>query len=225
MLCHPLSDELWLCWCSKPFISSLLFSSQELSSTKSSLQQDVVSIEQRIVFVDKRLPELEAEKKVAASARNFKEAARIAAEAKSLSTEKEGLQNQLEKATLDLGTLDEKIKETIDSLQDAENQILLKEREVGVARFQRLLITASSAKAERAAALELGDNEEANLLLAEMEAAELEAGKLQTSYDLKEEDLGNLPKTFVPIELASNLTAKQLADLAASADLPKASLT
>ncbi|KAI4366234.1 hypothetical protein MLD38_022133 [Melastoma candidum] len=209
----------------RPQASTARASLQELSSTKSSLQQEVASFEQRIVFVDKRLPELESKKKVAASARNFKEAGRIAAEAKSLITEKESLQNQLEKATSELDMLDEKIMENIEDLQDAENLILLKEREVAIAlaQFRRLLAVATAAKAERTAALELGDEEEANLLLLEMEAAELEAGKLQTSYNFKYEDVGNLPRAYVPIELVSNLTAKQLADLVASRDLHAAS--
>ncbi|KAK3427396.1 hypothetical protein EUGRSUZ_F03636 [Eucalyptus grandis] len=203
--------------------SSARASLQELSSNKSSLQQEIASFEQRILYVDKRLPELETEKKVAAAARNFKEAARIAAEAKSLSNEKEGTQIKLERATMELGKLEEEIKETVDKLQEAEEQILLRERDLAVARFQRLLITASAANAERAAAVELGDHEEADTLLAEAKAAEYEAQKLQEVYDLKEEDFGNQPKHLIPMELVHDLSGKQLAELAASVHLTPAS--
>lgn len=203
--------------------SSARASLQELSSNKSSLQQEIASFEQRILYVDKRLPELETEKKVAAAARNFKEAARIAAEAKSLSNEKEGAQIKLERATMELGKLEEEIKETVDKLQEAEEQILLRERDLAVARFQRLLITASAANAERAAAVELGDHEEADTLLAEAKAAEYEAQKLQEVYDLKEEDFGNQPKHLIPMELVHDLSGKQLAELAASVHLTPAS--
>lgn len=173
--------------------------------------------------MDKRLPELETEKKVAAAARNFKEATRIAAEAKSLSNEKEGTQIKLERATMELGKLEEEIKETVDKLQEAEEQILLRERDLAVARLQRLLITASAANAERAAAVELGDHEEADILLAEAKAAEYEAQKLQAVYDLKEEDFGNQPKHLIPMELVYDLSGKQLAELAASVHLNPAS--
>ncbi|KAK3441147.1 hypothetical protein EUGRSUZ_B01563 [Eucalyptus grandis] len=203
--------------------SSARASLQELSSNKSSLQQEIASFEQRILYVDKRLPELETEKKVAAAARNFKEAARIAAEAKSLSNDKEGTQIKLERATMELGKLEEEIKETVDKLQEAEEQILLRERDLAVARLQRLLITASAANAERAAAVELGDHEEADILLAEAKAAEYEAQKLQAVYDLKEEDFGNQPKHLIPMELVYDLSGKQLAELAASVHLNPAS--
>ncbi|PKI54714.1 hypothetical protein CRG98_024914 [Punica granatum] len=192
---------------------------QELSSTKSSLQQEIASIEQRILFIDKRLPELEAEKKVAAAARNFKEAARLAAEAKSLSTEKEGVQSEEERTTAELGKLEEEIKGTVSRLQEVEEQILLKEKEVSVARIKRLLITAGAAKAEKDAAMELGDLEEANLLMAEVEAAESEAKRLLPVYDHKEEEFNDLPRHFIPLELLSNLGGKQLAEVASSAGL------
>ncbi|KAK4753091.1 hypothetical protein SAY87_021889 [Trapa incisa] len=179
---------------------------QELSSSKSSLQQDIASIEQRMAFIDKRLPELEIEKKVAATARNFKEAARIAAEAKSLSTEKEGMQSEEERNTSDLQKLEQQIEGTVNRLQEIEEQIMLKEKEVAVARIKRLLITACATKAERDAALELGDVEEANLLAAEAEAAESEAKTLYPVYDLKEEELSEIPRHFIPMALVSNLS-------------------
>ncbi|KAK3443931.1 hypothetical protein EUGRSUZ_B03972 [Eucalyptus grandis] len=185
--------------------SSARASLQELSSNKSSLQQEIASFEQRILYVDKRLPELETEKKVAAAARNFKEATRIAAEAKSLSNEKEGTQIKLE------------------SLESLKKKLKKLERDLAVARLQRLLITASAANAERAAAVELGDHEEADILLAEAKAAEYEAQKLQAVYDLKEEDFGNQPKHLIPMELVYDLSGKQLAELAASVHLNPAS--
>ncbi|XWS52090.1 hypothetical protein CRYUN_Cryun11dG0037500 [Craigia yunnanensis] len=188
---------------------------QELSSTKSSIQQSIASLKQRIFFIDKMVPELEAEKKVAAASRNFKEAARLAAEAKTLSIEKEGVQIQMDKDVLDLGKLEEEIKHTVDKLQDIEGVVLSKEKEVAMARFQRLLLIAGAANAEGSAALELGDLEEANLLLAEANAADSEAKELQPKYNLKEEEFEDLPKHFISLELVTNLGQKKLADLAA----------
>ncbi|PQM37755.1 centrosome-associated protein CEP250 [Prunus yedoensis var. nudiflora] len=189
---------------------------QELSSKKSSIQQDIATSKQKILFIDKRVPELEAEKKVAATARNFKEAARLAAEAKSLNVEKDGIQIDMERAILELEKLEQEIKETVNRLQETEGHIQSKEKEVATARFERLLLISGIAKAEREAALELGDLEEANLLLAEAEAADSEAKKLQPIYNLKLEEVENLPKHFISMELISNLGRKQLEELAAS---------
>lgn len=188
---------------------------QELSSTKASFQQNIASLKQRIFFIDKMVPELEAEKKIAAASRNFKEAARLAAEAKSLSIEKDSVQAEMDKAVLDLGKLEEEIKHTVDKLQDIEGLISSKEKEVAMARFQRLLLIAGAAKAERSAALELGDLEEANLLLAEANAADSEAKELQPKYNLREEEFDDLPKHFISLELVINLGQKKLAELAA----------
>ncbi|OMO53525.1 hypothetical protein COLO4_36704 [Corchorus olitorius] len=195
--------------------SSQRASLQELSSTKSSIQQNIASLKQRIYFIDKMVPELEAEKKVAAASRNFKEAARIAAEAKSLSTEKESVQIEMEKSVLDQGKLEEEIKHTVEKLQEIEGLILSKEKEVAMARFQRLFLIAGAAKAERSAALELGDLEEANLLLAEADAADSEVKMLQPLYNLKEDEFEDLPKQFISLELVTNLGQKKLAELAA----------
>lgn len=200
-------------------VSAARGSLQELSSTKSSIQQNISSLKQRSLFIDKRVPELEAEKKVAAVARNFKEAARIAAEAKSLGVEKDSLEIGLQKATSELKKLEEDIKDTVDRLQTTEGLILSKEKEVAMARFQRLLLISGAATAERFAALERGDTNEANLLLAEAEAANDEAKKLQPTYNFKEEEF-LIPKQFIPVELVSNLGRKQLAELAASAHFP-----
>ncbi|KAF2310834.1 hypothetical protein GH714_017533 [Hevea brasiliensis] len=198
---------------------SALRASQELSSTKSNIQQTVASFKQRIFFIDKRVPELESEKKVAAAARNFKEAARVATEAKSLTVEKDGVQVDLEGATSELEKLEEDMKSTVSRLQDTEQLISSKEKEVAMARFQRLLLIAGAATAERFTALELGDTEEANLLLAEAEAAKTEAKKLQPIFNFNEEQFPNLPKHFLSTELVFNLGRKQLAELAASVGL------
>ncbi|XP_059634128.1 uncharacterized protein LOC132276627 [Cornus florida] len=192
---------------------------QELSSTKSSIQQDIESLKQRLLFIDKRVPELEAEKKVAAAARNFKEAARVAAEAKTLIVEKETVQIKMERAILELGKLEEEICDTVNRLQETEEQILSKEKDVAMARFQRLLLIAGAATAERSAALELGDLEEADILLAEAEAADSEARKLQPVYNFVEEEFATVPKHFISMELISNLGGKQLVELAASAHI------
>ncbi|KAL6996050.1 hypothetical protein U1Q18_006186 [Sarracenia purpurea var. burkii] len=201
----------------KQEISAARASLQELSSTKSSFQQEIETSKQRLAFIDKRVPELEAEKKVAAAARNFKEAARIAAESKALSVEKESLQRKMAEAILELGKLEKEICNMLDRLQETEGQITTKEKEVAMARFQRLLLIAGVAKAERSAALELGDLEEADILLAEAEAAEAEARKIQPVYNFKEEEFANLPRRYISMELVSNLGGQQLAELAASA--------
>ncbi|KAL6183942.1 hypothetical protein ACLB2K_045352 [Fragaria x ananassa] len=203
-------------------VSAARTSLQELSSRKSSIQQDITSSKQKIIFIDKRIPELEAEKKVAATARNFKEAARIAAEAKSLNVEKDGIQIDMEKTISELEKLEEEIKETVNRLQETEVHILSKEKEVATAKFQRLLLVSGIAKAEREAALELGDLEEANLLLAEAEAADSEAKELEPIYNFKMEEIESLPKHFMSLVLISNLRRKQLEELAASVQVPPA---
>ncbi|XP_058220432.1 uncharacterized protein LOC131330754 isoform X2 [Rhododendron vialii] len=201
-------------------ISAARASLQELSSTKSSLQQEIESLKQRLVFTDKRVPELEAEKKVAAAARNFKEAARIATECKTLSVEKESLQTKMAGAVLELRKLEEEICHTVNRLQEIDGQISTKEKEVAMARFQRLILIAGTAKAERSAALELGDPKEADILLTEAEASESEARKLQPIYEFKEEEFADLPKQYISMELVSSLGGKQLAELVASAYTP-----
>lgn len=197
-------------------VSAARASLQERSSTKSTIQQNIASLKQRIFFIEKRVPELEAEKKVAAAARNFKEAARIASEAKSLSGEKDAMQMEMDKAVLELGKVEEEIKCTIERLEEIEGLISSKKKEVGLARFQRLLLVAGAAKAESLAASELGDPEEASLLLTEAEAADSEAKELQSIYNFKEEEFANFPKHFISMELVANLGQQKLAELAAS---------
>lgn len=153
---------------------------------------------------------------MAAAARNFKEAARLAAEAKSLIVEKDGIQVAMEQGALDLEKLEKEIQDTVEKLQETEVLISSKEKEVAMARFERLLLIAGSATAERAAALEFGNQEEANLLLAEAEAADSEAKALQPIYDLKAEEFASIPKHFISMELVANLGKKQLEELASS---------
>lgn len=123
-------------------------------------------------------------------------------------------------AVLKLRKLEEDIFDTVNRLQDIDGQISTKEKEVAMARFQRLILIAGAAKAERSAALELGDLKEADILLAEAEAAESEARKLQPVYEFKEEEFDRLPKQYISMDLVSNLGGKQLAELAASACTP-----
>ncbi|CAI9115343.1 OLC1v1016226C1 [Oldenlandia corymbosa var. corymbosa] len=194
-------------------ISAARTSLQELSSSKSSIQKELESLKQRLIFIDKRVPELEAEKKVAATARNFKEAARIATEAKALLTEKEGLGIKTEDAILQLQKLEEQIGNIVNKLEETEAQVLSKTKELEMARFHRLILVAEAAKAERSAALELGDVEEADALSAEADAAAAEASRLKLLYGYEDEDLSNQTGQFVPLELVSKLGVKQLAGL------------
>lgn len=168
-----------------------------------------------MLFIDKRVPELEAEKKVAASARNFKEAARIASEAKSLMAEKEILQSKMEESVSELGKIEEGIDETTRKLNEYEELVSSKEKEAAVARFQRLRLISAAVSCERSAALELGDLEEANVLLAEAEAADSEAKQLQSLHDINETEFGSLSEQFIPMEFVSSLDGKQLEELAA----------
>lgn len=171
---------------------------------------------QRIDFIEKRGPELEAEKKVAAAARNFKEAGRVAAEAKALHSEKEDLQHKMEKAVLQLEKLEEEIKGNVDSIQENEALVLLKEKEAALAGCNRLQLVAAAARAERLAALKMGDLEEGNILLKEAEAAESKAMELQELYSLDVEVDG---KKFVSLAFITNLDGDHLAEVA-SANLP-----
>ncbi|KAK2425555.1 hypothetical protein QL285_024327 [Trifolium repens] len=200
-------------------VSAARASLQELSSRKSSIQQDIASFKQRIIFIDKRVPELEAEKKVATAARNFKEAARIATEAKSLCVEKENIQMEMDTATSNLNKLEEEIKGTLDKLQESEGMISLKEKELAMARYQKLLLTAATARAEKTAAQEMGDVEEANLLLAEAEAADCEAERIRSTYNFNAEDISNLRNDLVSMDLVSILDQKQLEKLAVSSSV------
>ncbi|CAH8272171.1 unnamed protein product [Arabidopsis lyrata] len=200
-------------------VSSTRESLKERSSKKSIIQQNITSFMDKIMFIEKRMPELEAEKKVAASTRNFKEAGRIAAEAKSLNLEKDKIQMETGKANAELEKAEHEIEETIKRLQEIERLILSKEKELAISRFQRLRIDSGTAKAERSAALELSDLEEANLLLEEAQEAESEAEKLKLTCGLKEEeekeeDEAKSYEVFVSMELIATVGLKKLQELA-----------
>lgn len=193
---------------------------KERSSKKSIIQQNITSFMDKIMFIEKRMPELEAEKKVAASTRNFKEAGRIAAEAKSLNLEKDKTQMETGKANAELEKAEHEIEETIKRLQEIEKLILSKEKELAISRFQRLRIDSGTAKAERSAALELSDLEEANLLLEEAQEAESEAEKLKLTGGLKEEEeeeeKAKSNEVFVSMELIATVGLKKLQELVES---------
>ncbi|KAL9276146.1 hypothetical protein ACSQ67_026318 [Phaseolus vulgaris] len=200
-------------------VSAARASLQELSSRKSSIQQEIASFKQRIIFIDKRVPELEAEKRVASAARNFKEAARIASEAKSLCVEKESVQIDMDTSTLNLEKLEEEIKDTLNRLQETVGVISLKEKELAMVRYQKLLLASATARAEKAGALEIGDMEEANLLSTEAEAADREADKLQSTYKFEAKDLVDLGRHLISMDHVSYLDQKQLGELVVSLHL------
>ncbi|KAL9242516.1 hypothetical protein vseg_016508 [Gypsophila vaccaria] len=189
---------------------------QELSSKKSSIQQEAASLKQRLLFIDKRVPELEAEKKVAAAARNFKEAARIASESKSLTADKETQEAKLKESELELGKRDDEINKTAIKLNDFEELVSLKEREAAMARIQRLRLISASALNERSAALELGDVEEADLLLAEAEISDSEAKQLQSVHNISEDEFANLSEGAIPTDPLSTLDDMQSEEHAAN---------
>ncbi|KAJ0258751.1 hypothetical protein HA466_0074920 [Hirschfeldia incana] len=199
-------------------VSSTRESLKDQSSRKSIIQQNITSFMDKIMFIEKRMPELEAEKKVAASTRNFKEAGRIAAEVKSLNLEKDKIQIETGQANSELEKAEQEIEETIKRLQELEMLILSKEKELSVSRFQRLRIDSGTAKAERSAALELSDLEEANILLEEAQEAESEAEKLKLTCGLKEEDEKEeeAKEWFVSMELIATFGLKKLQELAES---------
>lgn len=198
-------------------ISSLRASLQDLSSTKSGTQQSIESSKQRLLFIEKRVPELESEKRVAATARNFKEAARIANEAKALYVEKETLQVEIEEAMTNLKKIEDDINYNVEKLQEKEENISSMEKELETVRYQRLVLVAGAATAERSAAIELGDIEEADILLKEAQAADFEAKKIQPASNEKEFD--SISKFFISMELVSTLDKNQLAELAASTQI------
>ncbi|KAH9609858.1 hypothetical protein KSS87_004064 [Heliosperma pusillum] len=203
----------------KQEISAARASLQELSSKKLSIQQEAASLKQRLQFIDKRGPELEAEKKVAAAGRNFKEAARIASEAKSLTAEKETLEAKVEESEVQQGKIDDEINETTLKLNEFEQLVSSKEREAAVARIQRLQLISASALNERSAALELGDVEEANVLMAEAEIVDSEAKQLELVHNISKEEIGNICESFVRMELLSSLDEKPLEELTAGSNL------
>ncbi|KAI3816230.1 hypothetical protein L1987_15923 [Smallanthus sonchifolius] len=201
----------------KQDISAVRASLQDLSSTKSGTQQSIESSKQRLLFIEKRVPEIESEKRVFATARNFKEAARIANEAKTLYVEKETLQRKIEEDTTTLKKIEDDINHNVEKLQEKEENIALMEKELETVRYQRLILLARAATAERSASMELGDVEEADILLKEAEAADLEAKKIQPASKSEESD--GFLNSFISMELVSTLDKNQLAELAASTQI------
>ncbi|XP_057814947.2 uncharacterized protein LOC131028641 isoform X2 [Cryptomeria japonica] len=193
-------------------VAAARLSLQELSSAKANLNQEITSMKQKILFIEKRGPELEAEKKVAAAARNFKEAGRVAAEAKKLSIEKDTVTNNMEKALSDLQNLEEEINGKVTALQEAEDLIMVKEREAAKARCERLRLVAASAREEWSTALEVEDLEEAGNLLGEAEAADSEADKLQKACSFDGEQFMKISKQSISVATASTLMGKQLTE-------------
>ncbi|KAJ1702570.1 hypothetical protein LUZ63_002349 [Rhynchospora breviuscula] len=196
---------------------------QEVSSKRGSIQEEIVLLKQRASYIEKRGPELEAEKKVAAAARNFKEAGRVAAEVKALNAEKEQLQIKLEKAASELEKLEGDIKMTEERIQENEGLILLKEKEGAVAGYRRLQLVAAAARAEREAALQAGDAEEAELLFREAEVAESKASELKETYhDLLVDKIEKREETQLDSDFVSstaliiNLSSQHLAQMASS---------
>ncbi|KAF9596192.1 hypothetical protein IFM89_007510 [Coptis chinensis] len=109
------------------------------------------------------------------------------------------------RTSYDFGKIEEEIDITVKNLNEKEELILLKEKEAAKSGCERLRLVSATAMAEISAALELGDLEEANTLLAEAEAADSEAKQLQQAHDLKEEEFENTAKQFISIELIANL--------------------
>ncbi|KAJ3677688.1 hypothetical protein LUZ60_003412 [Juncus effusus] len=193
---------------------------QELASRRGCLEEEIVVVKQRTSYIEKRVPELEAEKKVAAAARNFKEAARIAAEAKALTAERDELRDKQEKACAELEKVEQEMRSTGERIDEWEGLILVKEKEGATASFERLRLVAAAARAERAAALQAGDEEEGELLLAEAQAAECKAAELNQTYQLhhhiqemEEEEEANQQQSAAFI---INSSAHHLARLASS---------
>ncbi|KAF6159757.1 hypothetical protein GIB67_030015 [Kingdonia uniflora] len=195
-------------------VSTLRASLQELTSTRSTILQEISSSKQRMSFIDKRIPELESQKKVATSSRNFREAGRVTAEVKTLTAERESIQIKTKASTAELEKIEEEIKDTSEKLHGTEELILMKEKDVAMAQWERLRLVAAASKVERSAALKLGDLEEADILLAEAEAFESQAKELQQTYDFKE--LANSAEELIAMELIVNLEGEQLAEMAAS---------
>lgn len=122
----------------------------------------------------------------------------------------------MEVAIFELDKVETEIKDTVNKLQESERLISSKEKEAAIAGCERLQLVATAAMAERTAALEMGDLEEADILLAEAEAANLEATKLQQAFEFELEEMGRKANYFISMALIANLAGKELAEMAAS---------
>lgn len=128
--------------------------------------------------------------------------------------EKETLQHKIDEDTTTLKKIEDEINHNVEKLQEKEENISSMEKELETVRYQRLVLLARAATAERWAAIELGDIEEADILLKEAQAADLEAKKIQPSS--KTEEVDSVLNSFISMELVSTLDKHQLAELAAS---------
>lgn len=162
--------------------ASLRTSLQELASERMKLHQQSLSASSQYSSFEKRIPEIETEKKVAAAARNFKEAGRLATEARRLHADKEQVSSDLNRISSELQKLDKELEIRMGDLSIVDNQLLEKEKEVAMARCERLRLLAAATRDERDAAAELEDFEEAESLHIEAEAADKEADELQKQY-------------------------------------------
>jgi len=129
-----------------------------------------------------------------------------------LSLEKDDVSHKMERALSDLQKLEEEIKGKVTALQEAENLIISKERDAAMARCERLRLVAASAREEWSAALEVEDIEEAGNLLAEAEAADSEADKLQEVCNFDGDQFIKVSKQFISVAMASTLMGKQLTE-------------
>jgi len=125
----------------------------------------------------------------------------------------------MDTSTLNLEKLEEEIKDTLNRLQETVGVISLKEKELAMVRYQKLLLASATARAEKAGALEIGDMEEANLLSTEAEAADREADKLQSTYKFEAKDLVDLGRHLISMDHVSYLDQKQLGELVVSLHL------
>lgn len=80
----------------------------------------------------------------------------------------------MEEFVLVLGKLDEEINEITIKLQEFEEFVFLKEKEVVMVRFQRLRFVFVVVLSERLVVLELGDFEEVNIFYVEVEVVDFE---------------------------------------------------
>lgn len=101
------------------------------------------------------------------------------------------------------------------SIEESEILITVKEKEAARAKFELLHLTAANARAERFAALKLGDPDEGAVSFQEVEAAESKADELQQKYDFEKEKkvVEKTYKDHVSIALVTNLPLNVLSEI------------
>ncbi|KAG0464901.1 hypothetical protein HPP92_019065 [Vanilla planifolia] len=107
------------------------------------------------------------------------------------------------------------MKGTIAKMQEHEVLVSQKEEEAAVAGFKRFQLVSIAARAERLAALKLGDSEEGELLLKEAEAAEERARELGQIYNLNMDDFETMSEHVVSVAFITTCSGEQLAEIAA----------